>query len=111
VVVREHSQAPWVIDIPLSLEVGGRWQSKRDAGHVADLDAVTWVHSDGIRYSNPELVLLYKAEAHRPKDARDLDVTWPLLAPYSQRWLSEALARLYPGHPWIERTTVVEGTP
>ena len=40
---------------------------------------MTWVAADGIRYLRPEITLLYKAVLHRPKDDRDLAVTWPLL--------------------------------
>jgi len=101
--IREHALAPWVIDLPMSPDVQGRWLSKRDPLHVADLEQVTWVHSDGIRYLNPEVVLLFKAQAHRAKDERDLDVTWPLLTPAKQDWLRESVRRLYPGHPWTSR--------
>ena len=51
----------------------------------------------------PEIALLYKAALHRPKDDRDLAVTWPLLDAGARGWLREAVARLYPEHPWRER--------
>ena len=98
--IREHSSAPWIIDLPMTPSVDGLWQSKRDEGHCAPLDDVTWVHSDGIRYLNPEIVLLFKAVNHRPKDDRDLAVAWPLLSERQQDWLREAVARLYPDHAW-----------
>lgn len=101
--VREHSSAPWIVDLPMSPDVDGKWMSKRDETHVADLDEVTWVHTDGIRYMNPEVVLLYKAAGDRRKDRRDLAVTWPLLPVDKQRWLQEAVRRLYPEHPWNRR--------
>lgn len=55
----------------------GLWQSKRDAGHVADLDEVTWVDGRQVRFLNPEVVLLFKAAQDRAKDRFDLDNTWP----------------------------------
>lgn len=103
---REHALAPWVIDCPVNPSVDGKWQSKRDPGHVADLDEVTFVHVDGIRYLNPEIVLLFKALGNRPKDEADLAQAWPLLSPEKQSWLRDAVLRLYPDHPWTDRLTI-----
>jgi hypothetical protein len=47
------------------------------------------------------VTLLYMAVLHRPKDDRDLEVTWPLLDDASRDWLRAAVARLYPGHAWL----------
>jgi hypothetical protein len=91
--VREHAQAPWLIDCTLSPSIEGRWQSKRDNDHVADLDDVTWVDSRGIRVLNPEIVLLFKDAQRRPKDDLDYQHTWPLLSPEKQAWLTDAIAR------------------
>ena len=63
---------------------------------------MTWIDGNGVRYLRPEITLLYKAVLHRPKDDRDLAVTWPLLGPAEQEWLREAVGRLYPGHGWLE---------
>jgi hypothetical protein len=101
--VREHALAPWIIDCPLNPSVDGRWQSKRDPELVADLDEVTWVADDGIRYLNPEIVLHYKATQRRAKDEIDLANTWPRLGGAQRRWLRDAVARLDPGHPWTDR--------
>lgn len=101
--VREHAQAPWRIDIILNPDAEGQWQSKRDDEHVADLASVTWVHSDGIRYLNPEIVLLFKAADHRTKDEIDLANAWPLLDRQQRDWLRESVRRLYPEHPWRDR--------
>ncbi len=100
---REHALAPWVMDGVPSPDVDGRWQSKRDDTHVADLDDVTWVHTDGVRYQNPEVTLLYKAAQNRTKDRIDLDNAWPLLPTDRRDWLRDAVRRLYPEHPWNER--------
>jgi len=100
---REHAQAPWVIDCPLNPSVDGRWQSKRDPEHVADLADVTWVAQDGVRYQNPEIVLHYKAAAARVKDEIDLASTWPLLGDPQKDWLRGALRKTYPDHPWNAR--------
>jgi len=102
--VRRSAADPWIIDLPITPDRDGLWTSKRDPEHVVPLDEATWVADDGIRYVRPEITLLYKAVLHRPKDDRDLAVTWPLLAPDRRAWLRAALKRLYPGHAWLGRT-------
>jgi hypothetical protein len=100
--VRRSAADPWVIDLPITPDRDGLWTSKRDPDHVAPLDDVTWVADDGIRYLRPEIALLFKAVLHRPKDDRDLAVTWPLLGAEQQAWLRDAVRRSYPGHAWVE---------
>ena len=102
--VRRSAVDPWVIDLPITPDRDGLWTNKRDPDHVAPLEDVTWVAADGIRYLRPEITLLYKAVLHRPKDDRDLAVTWPLLDADARDWLREAVARLYPGHAWLGGT-------
>ena len=101
--LREHALAPWRVDCILNPSTHGRWVSKRDAAHVADLEEVTWLADDGTRYLDPEVTLLFKAKQARPKDDVDLAATWPLLSADKRRWLRDAVRRLYPGHPWSER--------
>jgi hypothetical protein len=101
--MRSNARSPWQVDCILNPSVDGRWQSRHDSGFIADLTDVTWVAPDGIRYLNPEVVLLFKAKQHRPKDAVDLETTWQLLTPEQQGWLREAVARRYPDHPWHPR--------
>ena len=62
---------------------------------------MTWVAGDGIRYLRPGITLLYKAALHRPKDDRDLAVTWPLLDEAARDWLRDAVERLHLDHPWL----------
>lgn len=100
--VRRSATDPWIIDLPITPDRDGLWTSKRDPDHVAPLADVTWVAGDGVRYLRPEITLLYKAALHRPKDDRDLAVTWPLLDAAAREWLRAAVGRLYPDHPWRE---------
>jgi hypothetical protein len=101
--MRENARSPWRVDCPLNPEVGGRWQSKRDESHVAEVEEVTWIADDGIRYLNPEVALLFKATQAREKDLVDLGNAWPLMSDRQRAWLQEAVRRLYPGHAWLER--------
>jgi hypothetical protein len=98
--MRENAQSPWRVDCILNGSVDGRWQSKRDASFVADLEDVTWVAGDGVRYLNPEIALLFKAKQARAKDGIDLANSWPLLNADRRAWLREAVAAAYPDHPW-----------
>jgi hypothetical protein len=99
--VRRDAGSPWVVDIILIPDRDGLWVSKRDAEHVATVEEITWVHTDGVRYQRPEIVLLYKALKARPKDQRDLRTAWPVLDEAARRWLAHQIERLYPDHPWL----------
>lgn len=101
--LRRDAAAPWAVDLPITPDRGGLWTNKRWADHVAPVDDVTWVADDGIRYLAPEVVLLYKAALARPKDHRDLEVTWPLLDADQRSWLLAGLEATVPGHPWVAR--------
>lgn len=100
--VREHALAPWLADIIVNDDDEGLWVNKRWPSQVAPLEDVTWVGDGDIRYLAPELVLLHKARLYRPKDDRDLAVTWPLLDDAQRTWLLDALRVVEPGHSWID---------
>jgi hypothetical protein len=99
--VRQHALSPWVLDLPLTPDVGGLWSSKRMPEHVAPVEEVTWVAADGLRYLAPEIVLHFKARLGRPKDDRDLARTLPLLDDDRRAWLRDAVRRTEPGHRWL----------
>jgi hypothetical protein len=59
--------------------------------------------TEGVPYPVPEVVLLFKAKHDRPKDDADFAGVLPLLDPARQAWLASALARIHPGHRWINQ--------
>jgi hypothetical protein len=46
-------------------------------------------------------VLLFKARHLRPKDEDDFARAAPLLTTPQRAWLTGALRRVHPGHPWL----------
>lgn len=100
--VRRDASSPWVLDIPITPDRDGLWTNKRLADHAVPVEDATWV-TDGIRYLNPEITLLFKARLARPKDHRDFAKTWTMLSVGQQSWLSDAVQQLYPDHEWLER--------
>ena len=94
--VRRNASSPWVMDMPVTPDIDGLWQNKREPEHIAPLDEVTWVTDAGVRVINPEIALLFKARIERTKDRRDLDRALPLLDGDQRAWLRDAVGRLWP---------------
>ena len=101
--LRASAADPWVVDVPLTPDVDGRWTHKFLPGEDAEVDEVTWLGADGIRYLAPEVVLSYKARLRRPKDEPDLEACLPVLSATQREWLRSAVERTDPGHPWLGR--------
>lgn len=47
-------------------------------------------------------MLLYKAKNLRNFDQQDFEQAEPLLDRPARRWLVNAIARVHPGHVWLE---------
>lgn len=100
--VRERGGGPWRVDVFREPWDGDVWVCRRDPRirlRSANLIART---SDLIPYAQPEVVLLLKAKATRPKDEGDFATVLPHLDAGRRAWLSDALALVHPGHPWLE---------
>lgn len=102
--VREHGDAPWVLDVPLTPDVDGLWTNKFMPDHRGLIDDVTWEADDGIRYLSPEIVLWFKARNRRTKDEQDFLRAWPLLRREHQDWLRTMIRRGDDSHPWLSLT-------
>ena len=98
--VRRDAQSRWVLDVPLAPDTDGRWTNKRHLDHTEDLDDVTWIAPDGLRYARPEVTLMFKAAQAREKDRQDAEATLPLLDDQARDWLSRTMARMDLAHPW-----------
>lgn len=101
--VRASAADPWLLDILITPNHGDRWAFHRDTDVHEAVDDVTWTADDGITYLRPEVTLASKAALARPKDSADFETVIPLLEPEARAWLATVLARVHPGHPWLDR--------
>jgi hypothetical protein len=99
---RDRETGSWRIDVLREPWEGDVWVCRRDPRiRLPATSLIAWT-SDGIPYAQPEVVLLFKAKSPRPKDEADFAALLPLLDGERRAWLAEALARLHPGHPWLD---------
>ncbi|HEX2705212.1 MAG TPA: hypothetical protein VHM65_05590 [Candidatus Lustribacter sp.] len=67
------------------------------------LEEATWTDRAGIHFTQPEIVLLFKARHQRAKDEANVAATLPLLSACRRDWLRTALAQVHPDHDWVHR--------
>jgi hypothetical protein len=79
------------------------WAWRRDKSIALPYQRVIRRDRAGIPYLAPDIALLFKAKATRPKDDADFRVAAPLLDPEARNWLRGMLERMHPGHDWIGR--------
>ena len=99
--VRERSSGDWRLDIFREPSQQGRWVARRDSRIQLAYEALIRFDPDAIPFACPEVVLLFKAKARRPKDQLDFDRVVPQLDGQRRQWLHGALALAHPGHPWL----------
>jgi hypothetical protein len=100
--VREPATGLWRLDVFREPSAGDVWICRRDERVRLRYDELIERTADGIPYARPEVVLLFKAKAARPKDDDDLAAGLPQLGPGRRRWLAEMLELVHPGHRWLE---------
>jgi hypothetical protein len=98
--IRARPDTPWQLDVRLTRRWRGEWVFPLDPTVTFPLDDVTWVDG-GVRYLNPEMVLLFRSG--RVRHAADLDSTLPWLRADARERLFTELRKLDPFHPWLER--------
>ena len=99
--VRDPASGRFLFDVFREPHEGGTWICRRDESLRLPYDAIIERTADGIPYLLPELVLLFKAKAMRPKDQADFDGVLPLLGRARRDVLRGWLERVHPGHPWL----------
>ena len=99
---REPSTERWRLDVFREPSQGETWICRRDTRLRRPFAEVIHRTPDGIPYSAPEIVLLYKAKhAEREKNEADFAAVRSLLNPEQRAWLVDALALVHPGHRWL----------
>lgn len=98
--LRRSGADPWEYDVILMDATSTTWTFKRDPSISLPLPEILW-ERDGITYLRPEVQLLHKARALRPKDQADFEACAPLLDPAHRAWLRQSLSTVHPGHRWL----------
>ncbi|WP_431035936.1 hypothetical protein ACQYWQ_18430 [Streptomyces sp. P6-2-1] len=101
--LRDPAQDRWLLDVFREPHEGGTWICRRDPAIRLPYGEIIAHTADGIPYLVPELVLLFKAKAARPKDEADFARVLPLLDEARRERLRGWLERVHPGHAWRER--------
>ncbi|MYW63057.1 hypothetical protein GTY65_03035 [Streptomyces sp. SID8379] len=100
---RDPASGQFLFDVFREPHDGGTWICRRDVRLRLPYDAIVERTPDGVPYLIPEIVLLFKAKAARPKDRADFEGVLPLLDATRREVLGEWLGLAHPGHPWLER--------
>jgi hypothetical protein len=101
--VRRDGSSPWILDFAMTPHDGTTWISPRDESLRIPLEEAIFTGVDGVRYLRPEIVLSFKARAHRPQDEADLDAVLPLLDIARRSWLRDVIERERPDDRWLAR--------
>ncbi|MFF1736523.1 nucleotidyltransferase domain-containing protein [Streptomyces sp. NPDC058247] len=99
--LRDPVSGQFLFDVFRESHEGRTWICRRDERLRLPYDAIIERTADGVPYLVPELVLLFKAKAARPKDQADFDGVLPLLGRSRRGVLSGWLELVHPGHPWL----------
>jgi hypothetical protein len=99
--VREPATGLWRLDVFREPADGDTWICRRDARLRLPYDHLILRTDAGVPFARPEVVLLFKAKAARPKDDGDFAAILPRLGPAARRWLAAALDQVHPGHRWL----------
>lgn len=99
--VSEPGTGVYRLDVFREPQRAGAWACRRDETIRLPYERIIRRTRDGVPYLPPEIVLLFKAKhSAEPKNQADFAGTLPLLDDAAAGWLSWALARVHPGHPW-----------
>lgn len=98
---RPSSDAPWAVQIMFASSVGDDWHYRREPTIARPLATLGLTNADGLPFLAPEVQLLYKSRAPRPKDDADFRLVLPLLGMERARWLFEALREATPEQCWL----------
>lgn len=96
---RRRPGGPWELDVIVGEGDAGRWVYRRNPSITLPWSEVVLTGPTGVPYLAPEVQLLFKAKARRPKDHVDAREVIPSLDTARSTRLA---AWLGPDHPWQE---------
>ncbi|WP_406326798.1 nucleotidyltransferase domain-containing protein [Streptomyces sp. NBC_00203] len=99
--VRDPVSGQFLFDVFREPHEGDTWICRRDERLRLPYGSIIEHAADGVPYLVPELVLLFKAKAQRPKDQEDFRGVLPLLGRARRETFSGWLELVHPGHPWL----------
>ncbi|SOB88996.1 nucleotidyltransferase domain-containing protein [Streptomyces sp. 1331.2] len=105
---RDPASDRFLFDVFREPHEGGTWICRRDERVRLPYEEIIEHTVDGIPYLRPELVLLFKAKATRPKDVADFEGVLPLLNRPRRDALGGWLELVHPGHPWLAALAAAE---
>ena len=91
----------WRFDILLEPSTPETYVYRRDPSITLPRADSIMTATGGIPFLAPEIVLLFKAKALRPKDQTDFGAALLRLTAKQRTWLIAALTKTHPGHPWL----------
>jgi hypothetical protein len=100
---RPRGEGAWWLEVLLDEKEGPDWIFRRNRDVRIPIGELFAHDEDGLAYLRPEVQLLYKAKAPRPRDEEDFRTVAPLLGHEARAWLHDAVARTNPGHAWLAR--------
>ena len=100
---RRRGAAEWAFELMLDEGDGDQWTFRRDRKIRRALQSAIRRSSDGISYLAPEIQLLYKSKAVRPKDQVDFNRVIDRLDRDSRAWLRASIEGMDPGHAWLAK--------
>lgn len=100
---RRSPDHQWCMQLMFARVHDGIWHYRRQPAITRPLDTIIRTTNDGIPYLCPEIQLLFKANAPRPKDEHDFNLVLPLLDAPQRAWLHTALAIAGHSEQWRGR--------
>ena len=98
---RPDGEGAWWLEIMLDEREGPDWIFRRNRDVRRPIGELLARNRSGLPYLRPEVQLLYKAKAPRPRDKADFRAVAPILGKEARAWLRDALGRTHPEHPWL----------
>ena len=99
--LRDRRTNRYRLDVFREPHDGPTWICRRDPTIRLPYQDIIRHDPEGIPYLVPELVLLFKAKAVRPKDQADFEGVVTMMEREQRESLRDLLTRVHPGHDWL----------